>query len=133
MSDKAHFGFTKLIVQDLDAMATFYKEVAGLTEMVRVQDAVGDRKLDEIIFNPTAPGGSTLVLFKFLDRTAPANEEVILGFQTSDVVAFVARTKAAGGAVVTDVETKAAHGVKVAFVTDPEGHLIEVVELLAAA
>jgi predicted enzyme related to lactoylglutathione lyase len=133
MSDKAHFGFTKLVVQDLEAMATFYKDVAGLTEMARVQDAVGDRKIDEILFLPTAPGGSTLVLFKFLDRAAPANEEVILGFQTPDIAAFVERTKAGGGKVVTEIETKAEHGVKVAFVTDPEGHLIEVVELLAAA
>lgn len=133
MSEKAHFGFTKLIVHDLEAMATFYKEVAGLTEMVRVQDTAGDRPIDEIIFNPTAAGGSTLVLFKFLDRVAPANEEVILGFQTPDIGAFVDRVRAGGGAVVAEIETKAAHGVKVAFVTDPEGHLIEVVELLAAA
>ncbi|QGP80519.1 VOC family protein [Sphingobium sp. CAP-1] len=133
MSEKAHFGFTKLVVQDLEGMAAFYRDVAGLTDMARVQDAVGDREIDEIMFLPTAQGGSTLVLFKFLDRMAPVNEEVILGFQTPDIVAFVDRVKAAGGAVVTDIETKAAHGVKVAFVTDPEGHMIEVVELLAAA
>lgn len=132
MADKAHFGFTKLVVQDLESMATFYKDVAGLVEMARVQDAVGDRKIDEILFNATGEGGATFVLFKFLDREAPVNEEVILGFQTPDIVAFVDRTKAGGGSVVTDIEVKAAHGVKVAFVTDPEGHLIEVVELLAA-
>lgn len=132
MSDKAHFGFTKLIVQDLEGMATFYKDVAGLVEMARVQDSVGDRKIDEILFQPTAAGGSTLVLFKFLDRSAPASEEVILGFQTPDIVAFVERLKAGGGAVVTEIDNKPEHGVKVAFVTDPEGHLIEVVELLNA-
>ncbi|MBA4089447.1 MAG: glyoxalase/bleomycin resistance/dioxygenase family protein [Sphingobium sp.] len=131
MSEKAHFGFTKLVVQDLEAMAAFYTDVAGLTEMVRVQDAVGDRKIDEIIFQPTAAGGSTFVLFKFLDRSTPANEEVILGFQTPDVVGFVERARANGATVVMDVEVKAEHGVKVAFVSDPEGHLIEVVELLA--
>lgn len=132
MSDKAHFGFTKLVVQDLEAMATFYRDVAGLTEMARVQAMVGDREIDEILFNPTREGGSTLVLFKFLDRIAPAQEEVILGFQTPDIAAFMERTRASGGAVVTDIESQAQHGVKVAFVTDPEGHLIEVVELLPA-
>ena len=126
-----HFGFTKLVVQDLDNMATFYKDVAGLVEMARVQDAVGDRQIDEILFNATGEGAATFVLFKFLDREAPAQDEVILGFQTSDLVSFVDRVKAAGGKVVQPIEVKAAHGVKVAFVTDPEGHLIEVVELLA--
>jgi Lactoylglutathione lyase and related lyases len=132
MSEPAHFGFTKLVVQDLGAMANFYRNVAGLVEMARVQDAVGDRKIDEILFNATGQGGATFVLFKFLDREAPAQEEVILGFQTPDVVAFVDRVKSNGGTVVTDVETKAENGVKVAFVADPEGHLIEVVELLQA-
>ncbi|HUD94934.1 hypothetical protein [Sphingobium sp.] len=50
MSGKAHFGFTKLVVRNLEAMATFYKEVAGLTEVGRIQDAVGDRKIVEILF-----------------------------------------------------------------------------------
>jgi len=132
MAQKAHFGFTKLIVQDLEAMATFYKDVAGLVESGRVQSAVGERKIDEILFEATGSGGPTLVLFKFLDRDAPAIEEVILGFITPDLEAFVERTKAAGGAVVTEIETQVEHGVKVAFVTDPEGHLLEVVELLSA-
>lgn len=132
MSMGTHFGFTKLVVQDLDAMAAFYKGVAGLSELARVQDKVGDREIDEIMFHPTEPGGATFVLFKFRDRAAPASEEVILGFQTSDIVDFVDRTRSLGGAIVTEIEEKAAHGVKVAFVTDPEGHLIEVVELLSA-
>ena len=132
MTSKAHFGFTKLIVQDLEAMATFYKDVTGLEETGRVQSAVGDRKIDEILFAPSGQGGASFVLFKFLDRTAPASEEVILGFITDDLAAFVERTKAAGGTIVSDIKSQPEHGVKVAFVTDPEGHLIEVVELLSA-
>ena len=128
----SHFGFTKLVVQDLDAMGAFYKEVAGLVEMARVQDVVGDRQIDEILFNATGEGGATFVLFKFLDRDAPVQEEVILGFQTDDVASFVERAEKAGGKVVQPIEVKEAHGVKVAFVTDPEGHLIEVVELLSS-
>jgi len=127
---KAHFGFTKLVVQDLEKMATFYKDVVGFEESGRVQSAVGDRAIDEILFDATSQGGSTFVLFKFLDRDAPANEEVILGFITDDLAAFVERTQSAGGAVVTDIKSQPEHGVKVAFVTDPEGHLLEVVELL---
>ena len=127
----SHFGFTKLVVQDLEGTATFYKDVAGLVEMARIQDTVGDRQIDEILFNATGEGGATFVLFKFLDRDAPAQDEVILGFQTSDLEAFVERVQKAGGNVVQPIEVREAHGVKVAFVTDTEGHLIEVVELLA--
>lgn len=127
----SHFGFTKLVVQDLEGTAAFYKDVAGLAEMARIQDTIGDRQIDEILFNATGEGGATFVLFKFLDRDAPAQNEVILGFQTSDLEAFVERVQKAGGNVVEPIEVREAHGVKVAFVTDPEGHLIEVVELLA--
>lgn len=127
----SHFGFTKLVVQDLEGTAAFYKDVAGLVEMARIQDTVGDRQIDEILFNATGEGGATFVLFKFLDRDAPAQDEVILGFQTSDLEAFVERVQKAGGKVVQPIEVREAHGVKVAFVTDTEGHLIEVVELLA--
>ena len=127
----SHFGFTKLVVQDLEGTAAFYKDVVGLVEMARIQDTVGDRQIDEILFNATGEGGATFVLFKFLDRDAPAQDEVILGFQTSDLEAFVERVQKAGGKVVQPIEVREAHGVKVAFVTDPEGHLMEVVELLA--
>jgi catechol 2,3-dioxygenase-like lactoylglutathione lyase family enzyme len=88
MTQKAHFGFTKLVVQDLEKAAAFYKEVCGLTELARVSAGVNDRKIDEIMFNPTGEGAATFVLFKFLDRAAPAKEEVILGFQTPDLTAF---------------------------------------------
>ena len=127
----SHFGFTKLVVQDLEGTAAFYKDVVGLVEMARIQDTVGDRQIDEILFNATGEGGATFVLFKFLDRDTAAQDEVILGFQTSDLEAFVGRVQKAGGNVVQPIEVREAHGVKVAFVTDTEGHLIEVVELLA--
>jgi len=127
---KSHFGFTKLVVKDLDGTAAFYRDVVELEELMRVQDEIGGRAIEEVLFKPTGEGGATFVLFKFLDRDLPASEEVIIGFQTPDVTAFVDRVRRAGGSVVLYVEEKAAHGVKVAFVKDPEGHLIEVVELL---
>jgi predicted enzyme related to lactoylglutathione lyase len=132
MAQKAHFGFTKLIVQDLDKTAQFYKHVCGLDEWTRVSAAVNDRAIDEILFQPTAEGGATLVLWKWRDRETLVTDEVILGFQTPDVAAFVARVEAAGGKVVQSIKDMPEHGVRVAFVSDPEDHLIEVVELLGA-
>jgi len=127
------FSFTKLVVQDLEKTADFYKAVFGLTEMARVDAAVAGRKISEILFQPPFQGAANLILFKFLDREAPAQEEVILGFIVDDLDAMIERAKAAGGAVVDPPYDDVEHGVRVAFVTDVEGHLMEVVQLLAPA
>jgi predicted enzyme related to lactoylglutathione lyase len=129
---KAHFGFTKLIVNDLEKTVAFYKEVCGLEEWARVSADVNGREIDEIMLQPTAENGATLVLWKWRDRDAIVVDEVILGFQTPDVTAFVQRVRDAGGTIVQDIKDMPEHGVRVAFVTDVEGHLIEVVELLQA-
>jgi len=129
---KAHFGFTKLIVNDLEKTVAFYKEVCGLEEWARVSAGVNGREIDEIMLQPTAENGATLVLWKWRDREAIVVDEVILGFQTPDVTAFVQRVRDAGGTIVQGIKDMPEHGVRVAFVTDVEGHLIEVVELLQA-
>ncbi|OCC25502.1 hypothetical protein MB02_02375 [Croceicoccus estronivorus] len=125
-----HFGFTKLLVDDLETTSAFYKSVCGLVETGRVDARIGGRAISEILFAPTADGGPTFVLLKFLDAPKPTNDEVILGFQTDDVDRFVERAVAAGGTEVDAARTDPEHGIKVAFVTDCEGHLIEVVQIL---
>ena len=127
-----HFGFTKLLVHDLERSAAFYTSVCGLVETGRVDAVIGGRQISEIMFAPTGEGGSTFVLLKFLGAPSPTKDEVILGFITDSVDAFIDRVKSAGGALVEAPYDNVAHGVKVAFVTDGEGHLIEVVELLSA-
>ena len=127
---KNMFGFTKLQVDDLEKTADFYKAVCGLTEQQRVQSSITGRAISEIIFNPPYQGAATFVLLKFLDAPKPTNDEVILGFITEDVDAFMQRVEAAGGTVQTAPVPDPEHGVKVGFCTDVEGHLIEVVELL---
>lgn len=127
-----HFGFTKLIVADLEKSAAFYKAVAGLTELARVNATIEGRPIHEIMFNATAPGASTFVLLHYPDAPKPAQGEVILGFVTDDITTFVRNAASAGGKVVEAPSTQAEHGVKVAFVRDIEGHLIEVVEQLPA-
>jgi catechol 2,3-dioxygenase-like lactoylglutathione lyase family enzyme len=125
-----HFGFTKLIVGDLERSADFYTSVCELTELARVDAAIEGRRISEIMFNATGQGGATFVLLTYRDTPKPSSNEVILGFITKNVHAFVERAKAAGGSVAQEVESQPQHGVKVAFVRDVEGHLIEVVELL---
>jgi predicted enzyme related to lactoylglutathione lyase len=126
----AHFSFTKLLVNDLDKTAAFYKSVCGLVEMARVTDTIAERQIDEILFNATGEGGATFVLLKFSGAPKPSKDEVIVGFLTTDLEAFVQRACAAGGSVVQGIREVPAHGVKVAFIADIEGHLLEVVQML---
>ncbi len=129
-SNLAAFGFTKLLVVDLERSAAFYKAVCGLAESSRIDAEIGGRKLTEIIFQPAAPGAATFVLLTFVGAEKPAADEVILGFRTPDLDAFLARTREAGGSVYQEPHTLAEMKLRVAFVKDVEGHLIEVVQPL---
>jgi lactoylglutathione lyase len=125
-----HFGFTKLLVTDLEASARFYETAFGLEKHGRVQSQIGDRKIVEIIFKPTAPGASGFVLLHFDGVTSPSSDEVILGFVSEDLSELVNRVEGAGGTVMVPPRKQPEHGIIVAFVNDNEGHLIEVVEML---
>lgn len=129
----AWVSFTKLVVIDLEGMAAFYKAVCGLVELTRIKSNVAGRDISEIVFRRADQGGMQFVLFKYLDMERPAVDEVIVGITTDNVAAFVERATAAGGTVVAGIKDLAEHGVKVAFVKDPEGHVIEVVEYLGSA
>ncbi|MBK6510743.1 MAG: VOC family protein [Haliea sp.] len=126
---KAHFGFTKLLVRDLEKSARFYTDVCGLTELARVEASIAGRPIREIMFNTTGEGAAMFVLLNFMDDEGAPGKDVILGFQTDDVAAFVQRAVDAGGKIVDPVRDDPEHGVMVGFVSDPEGHLIEVVQV----
>ena len=126
---KAHFGFTKLLVDDLEEAARFYTNVCGLRELARVESRIEGRPIREIMYHPTTDGGATFVLLQFMDKPGTGSD-VILGFQTEDLTSFVERALAAGGTLADPIKSLPEHGVKVAFVRDVEGHLLEVVELL---
>jgi len=128
-----HFGFTKLVVADLDAASTFYTSVFGVVETGRVSAEIAGRPIDEIMYAATSTGGGTFVLLRFADQSKPTQSEVILGFIVSEIDALFAHAVAAGGVITQTPTDMIEHGVRVGFLTDPEGHLIEVVELLAQA
>ena len=124
------FGFTKLVVADLDKSAAFYRDVFGLKESARIESDIAGRAIEEIMFTPTVSGGATFVLLRYLDAAVPSAGELILGFLTSDIDALMSGAVDAGGAVLREAQIHADLGVKVGFVTDLEGHVIEVVQRL---
>jgi predicted enzyme related to lactoylglutathione lyase len=128
----ARFGFTKLIVHDLEKLAAFYGEAYGLHAVSRVRgESIGGEQIDEIMLSedPKAAYGS-LVLLRYLGRGPSPDGEVILGFTTDDLPALLERVRAAGGGVHAPIREMPELGLRVAFATDPEGHLAELVEML---
>jgi lactoylglutathione lyase len=126
-----HFSFTKLVVTDLDASGVFYTEVFGVEEQYRVRAEIGGRPIDEILYQSTAAGGGTLVLLRFADTPEPPAGSVILGFVTDEIDDVFTRAIAAGASVVDPVHESPEHGVRVGFLADLDGHLIEVCQFLA--
>jgi len=124
--------FSKLICRDEEAMATYYSGVYGLGLVQRVAGTTDGEAFREVIL---APGGDwtkgTLVMFNFVDRPAPRDQQVILGFTVDDLDALVAKIEANGGKLVGPIREETDHGVRVVFSTDPEGALSENVQLLA--
>lgn len=126
------FSFTKLVVDDVEKMAAFYREVYGLHSVKRVREYIGSEAIDEIMLSPDpqAPFGA-FVLLKFVDREPSQNNEVILGFMTDDLPALLDRIRKAGGGVHAPIKEMPELKLRVAFATDPEGHLAEIVQVLA--
>jgi predicted enzyme related to lactoylglutathione lyase len=125
----ARFGFSKVFVQDLHAMAAFYEEVFGLIPLNRHEDVMLGRKIDEITYQATDPGGGSLTLIQYLDSKGPITGESVLGFTTSDIHALVKRAELAGGRLGEPIRRIEEFKLQVGFVLDPEGHVNEVVEM----
>ena len=125
------FSFTKLVVDDLDRMAGFYCDVFDLHQTGRLhieQGAIGE-PIEEIFLCPSPEDRyGNFVLFKFLARPAPRDVGTILGFETRDLDAVLARAQARGGRLAAPIKAMPELGVRVAMVLDPEGHLCELVE-----
>jgi len=135
MADNDFAGlFTKLIVDDEEKMTRYYTAVYGLNEIMRVGGDAGGlgEPFREVILGTSTgmDGGQTLVMFNFLDRPKPRDQQVILGFVTDDIEALRDRILANGGTLRGDIIDQPEHGVRVLFAEDPEGALTENVEML---
>jgi lactoylglutathione lyase len=133
MPPSTQFGFTKLIVHDLEKLAAFYGEAYGLHAVNRVRgESIAGEEIDEIMMSPdpSAQWG-TLVLLRYVARGPSPTGEVLLGFTTDDLPALLDRVRAAGGRIHAPLKEMPELKIRVAFATDPEGHLAELVQVLA--
>jgi len=136
---------TKLIVADLDRAEAFYRAI-GMAVVSRNDGGEGDVHQAQVWLaagtgagtgagEGEAPDPHLLILSRFVELPAPAGPaypgEVWLCFRVPDVEATIAAVLAAGGAVRRPGEDRPEHAVRAAVVTDPEGHLIELVGPMA--
>jgi predicted enzyme related to lactoylglutathione lyase len=133
MPPSVALGFTKLVVHDLERLVAFYCEAYGLHAVKRVRgERIGSEEIDEVMLaaEPDAAFGS-FVLLKYLGRAPSPTGELLLGFVTDDLPGLLDRIRAAGGAVHEPIREMPDLGIRVAFATDPEGHLAELVQLVS--
>ena len=120
------FKYTILYVDDVPATLAFFEDAFGLTRAMLVDTEdygvldSGDTQLAfasiELMQSNTIP----------IRKNAPAEGWCSeIGFETEDVPAALARARKAGATLVSDVQEKP-WGQTVAFVTDPNGFLIEI-------
>jgi lactoylglutathione lyase len=119
--------YVVLIVDDLDRALAFYTETLGLP--------LGHRSA---AFAQLATGATRLALYRrdamavtlgveLLDPPDPARPGFELGFKVDDVDGAYDEVVAAGAQPVTR-PTDREWGQRTAYVRDPDGHLIELVE-----
>ncbi len=119
-------GFVKFNVADQPKMVDFYEKAFGLT----LQKTVDNPQITEIIL--TNPKGLDLALVHYKDgrKIALGSAEGPIGFYLKDAKAVddaYASAMAAGAA--SKSKPGGAGGLRVAIVTDPEGHEIELLHL----
>lgn len=122
----ARFSFVKIVVRDIAAMEQFYTAGLGFA----VQNRIDTEDFRELMLTQKA-GTFTLVLYQHADKRAVelGNGWGPLGFIVRDCSAAHAELITAGA---NEVRAPATFGtMSVSFVSDPEGHEIELLQLAA--
>lgn len=113
-----------IVVQDLDVAQRFYEDALGMKETNRIR--VDAMALDEVIL--TAPGGGSVVLMRYDDGRAHAEVGQKLVFTVPSPATVADAAVAAGGKVVFPATEMPDFGATIAFVQDPDGHTVEVLD-----
>lgn len=123
-------AFTKLNVSDPAKALAFYNSVVGLEQTARIEGGEGEGAFHEFILSRpgSGPAAPKLILMHYYNRPAPAPVDVTVGFMVPDVAEALAAAVAAGGDVVVPVIDEPDHGLKLCFVTDGQGHQVELLQ-----
>lgn len=126
------FAFTKMVVANLEAAEQFYCQTLGLSRVTYIEFGEGLGQLQEVILTVpnAATGAAQLNLIRYPNKPIPAPGETVIGFMVSDVDATVAAMAEAGARITVPVVEMADHHLKLAYLTDLDGHIIEIIQTL---
>ena len=114
-----------IVVRDLTVAQRFYETALGMKETNRVR--VDSLKLEEVIL-ATPGGGAALVLMQYDDGRVHVEVGQKLVFMVPSPAAVADAAVGAGGAVLFPATEMPEFGATIAFVQDPDGHGIEVLD-----
>jgi predicted enzyme related to lactoylglutathione lyase len=127
-----NLALTKIVVADVEAQERFYTQALGLTRTAYIEQGEGEAHIREAILGVAGAqlGMAQLSLVQYVGRAAPPPGEAIIAFMSNDLEATIAAMVEAGGQIVVPVQEVPEHGLKLAFVIDPEGHTVEILQTL---
>ncbi|WP_051209763.1 VOC family protein [Sphingobium quisquiliarum] len=124
------FALAKFKVADLEGLEQFYTRALGFVVTARVDEGEDLHEIHELIFAlPDAPPQFALV--QYPNQPTPQPGEAIVALMVDDLEATLSRVEAHGGRRLTDVIPVPDHNMKLAYVADPEGHTLELMQMLA--
>jgi catechol 2,3-dioxygenase-like lactoylglutathione lyase family enzyme len=127
----------KLVVQDLVTAERFYRAM-GFKVVGRNVGGEGDVAQEQCWLSATGDTSAyVLILSRFLERLPSPRPvypgEAWLVFTVSNVDATVRSVEAQGGSILRLGQDRPEHSVRAAVVSDPEGHIIEIVGPMGAS
>lgn len=120
----------RVVAKDAEALAEFYSDAFGLKETNRLQTQSGP----EVFLNfgssvDVARANQSPAVVIMQTPQGPANDPVMhVIFTVTDAAATAAAAKAAGGTVAREAAQFGNSGIFIAFVVDPEGNRIELIQ-----
>jgi catechol 2,3-dioxygenase-like lactoylglutathione lyase family enzyme len=128
------FSFMKLVVADLAAAERFYCEVFGLEVSHRHRsDEHAYGQEESMLFAPDRSTAIPFILTRYLRQPNPVAGAAWTGFSVEDLEATVAAIERAGGRIEVPIHAASSHPVRAVVARDPEGHMIEVIQVMDAA
>lgn len=127
--------FTGLEVADVARAEAFYTAALGMKRVMRLSRPSDPFVKDALTFSgdPLA-GEPLLILIHHIGPDArPPAQGVTLGFRVADAQAAARRVRDAGYAVLRDPPAVPESGRAVALVRDPDGNVVELVQLVLPA
>lgn len=125
------FALAKLIVGDIVRLEAFYTGALGLVVTLRLEVDEGATPLRELFFAMPGSTKPDFALIEYLGKPVPVPGEALLSFMVADLEAGIAAVEAHGGRNLTGAIEAPEWKMRLAFVADPGGHQIELMQTTA--